>query len=180
MKSIRLRLLIGGVAAAAWALTGGFGQPVRADDAMSDDARRARIETLYRDHKKDFADVQDIAPSEAMELLKAGRAVFVDVREEKEQDVSMLPGAVTDKEFLLHPERYRDKTLIGYCTISYRSGKLAEKLKARGIAMLNLQGGLLAWAHAGGKLYDRNGETRRIHVYGPQWDLAPQGYESLW
>jgi sodium/bile acid cotransporter 7 len=46
--------------------------------------------------------------------------------------------------------------------------------------MLNLRGGLLAWVHAGGKVYDANGETRRIHVYGRKWNLAPNGYDAVW
>jgi sodium/bile acid cotransporter 7 len=154
--------------------------PVRADHAMSDAEKRAMIESMYRGYKKDFADVEDIAPAEAMELLKNGRVIFVDVREQKEQDVSMLPGAITENEFLKHPERYHDKVIIGYCTISYRSGKLAMKLRARDIAMLNLRGGLLAWVHAGGKVYDRNGETRHIHVYGRKWDLGPKDYQATW
>jgi sodium/bile acid cotransporter 7 len=180
MKPIRLTLLMWGAAAAAWTLMSGMGFQVWADDAMSEAGKRAKIETMYRAYKKDFPDVADIAPAEAMELLKTGRAVFVDVREGKEQEVSMLPGAITEKEFLKHPERYRDKVIIGYCTISYRSGKLAEKLKARGMTMLNLQGGLLAWVHAGGKVYDRNGETRRIHVYGRKWNLGPRDYDAVW
>ena len=147
---------------------------------MSEAEKRSKIETMYRDYKKDFPDVQDITPAEAMQLLKSNQAVFVDVREKKEQAVSMLPGAITEQEFLNHLDRYRDKTIIGYCTISYRSGKLAEKLKAQGVVMLNLRGGLLAWVHAGGKVYDRNGETRRIDVYGRKWDLGPKGYEAVW
>ena len=147
---------------------------------MSDAEKRAMIESMYRSYKNDFADVEDIAPAEAMELLKNGRVIFVDVREQKEQNVSMLPGAITEKEFLKHPERYHDKVVIGYCTISYRSGKLAKKLRTRDIAMLNLRGGLLAWVHAGGKVYDRNGETRRIHVYGRKWDLGPKDYQAIW
>ncbi len=180
MKPARLILLMWGAAALAWVSVSGVEFQVWADDAMSDAAKRTKIEAIYRGYKKDFADVADIAPAEAMELLKAGRMVFVDVREEKEQEVSMLPGAVTEKEFLKNPERYGDKVIVGYCTISYRSGKLAEKLKARGIAMLNLEGGLLAWVHAGGKVYDRNGETHRIHVYGRKWDLGPKDYEAVW
>ena len=147
---------------------------------MSDTEKRAKIEAMYRDYQKDFAGVEDIDPREAMKLLQEGKAVLVDVREEKEQQVSMLPGAITEKELLSSPEKYRDRTLIGYCTISYRSGKLAQKLKARGLSMLNLRGGLLAWVHDGGKVYDRNGETRRINVYGPKWNLAPKDYEAVW
>jgi sodium/bile acid cotransporter 7 len=61
---------------------------------------------------------------------------------------------------------YKDHTIIGYCTISYRSGKLAEKLGKKGIKMLNLKGGMLAWVHEGGKVYDdQHGETKRVHVY---------------
>jgi sodium/bile acid cotransporter 7 len=173
-------VLAAGYAAAALAFAGGAGFPAWAGDAMSDDARRARVQAMYRDYQREFADVQDIAPAEAMALFDAGRALFVDVRGEKEQDVSMLPGAVTEQEFLSRPERYRDMVVIGYCTISYRSGKLAARLKARGIAMLNLEGGLLAWVHAGGKVFDRTGETRRIHVYCRKWDLGPQSYHPVW
>jgi rhodanese-related sulfurtransferase len=180
MKPNRIILCAAGVAAVAWALATGLGRQAQADDSMSDDEKRLKIEAMYRDYKRNFSGVTDIAPAEAMELLRAGRALFVDVREEKEQEVSMLPGAVTEQEFLKHPERYRDKVIIGYCTISYRSGVLAEKLKARGITMLNLEGGLLAWVHAGGKVYDRAGETRRIHVYGRKWNLGPKDYDALW
>jgi sodium/bile acid cotransporter 7 len=151
-----------------------------AADDMSDDEKRAKVEAMYQGYKKDFPDVQDIEPAEAMRLLQEGKALFIDVREEKEQQVSMLPGAVTEKQFLKDPGQYRDRTLIGYCTISYRSGKLAERLKSQGITLLNLKGGLLSWVHAGGKVYDRSGETRRIHVYGKKWDLGPKDYEAIW
>lgn len=180
MKPSRVNLTITGWAVVAWVLVNGLAFPARAGGAVSDSEKRAKIETMYRDYKKHFADVQDIAPVAAMELLKTGTAVFVDVRAEKEQEVSMLPGAITEQEFLNHPERYRDKVIIGYCTISYRSGKLAGKLKARGVVMLNLRGGLLAWIHDGGKVYNRNGETRRIHVYGRKWNLGPKDYEAVW
>jgi len=169
-----------GWAAVAWVLANVPALPARAGDAVSEAEKRAKIETMYRDYKKDFADVADIAPAAAMELLKNSPVVFVDVRAEKEQEVSMLPGAIIEQEFLDHPERYRDKVIIGYCTISYRSGKLAEKLRTQGVVMLNLRGGILAWVHDGGKVYDRNGETRRIHVYGRKWDLGPKDYEAVW
>jgi len=162
------------------ALAGGVGVQAQAEDALSNDEKRLKIEAMYRNYKRNFAGVTDITPAEAMELLRAGRAVFVDVRETQEQEVSMLPGAVTEQEFLKLPERYGDKVVIAYCTISYRSGVLAKRLNARGIAMVNLEGGLLAWVHAGGRVYDRAGETRRIHVYGRKWDLSPQDYEAIW
>jgi len=151
-----------------------------AADNMSDSEKRDKIEAMYQSYKKDFPGVPDIQISDAMRLLQEGKALFIDVREEKEQEVSMLPGAVTEKQFLKNPGKYRDRTLVGYCTISYRSGKLAEKLNAQGITLLNLKGGLLAWVHAGGKVYDQSGETKRIHVYGKKWNLGPRDYEAVW
>jgi sodium/bile acid cotransporter 7 len=180
MNPMRLRRLIGMPAVAAWMLIMALGWHAWADDGTDEAAKRAKIEALYRGYKKDFAEVADISPAEAMALLRTGQALFVDVRTAKEQEVSMLPGAVAADEFLKHPERYRDKVIIGYCTISYRSGKLADTLRVQGITMLNLKGGLLAWVHAGGKVYDRNGETRRIHVYGRKWNLGPKDYEARW
>jgi sodium/bile acid cotransporter 7 len=151
-----------------------------AADNMSDSEKRDKIEAMYQSYKKDFPGVPDIQIYDAMRLLQEGKALFIDVREEKEQEVSMLPGAVTEKQFLKNPGKYRDRTLVGYCTISYRSGKLAEKLNAQGITLLNLKGGLLAWVHAGGKVYDQSGETKRIHVYGKKWNLGPKDYEAVW
>lgn len=163
-----------------WALWPGLALPVRAAEQMNDAEKRTRIDAMYRGYKKDFPAVEDIEPEEAMALAGSGRAVFVDVRGSREQQVSMLPGAVTEEDFLRDPERYRGRTVIGYCTISYRSGVLAEKLRDKGIRMRNLRGGLLAWVHAGGKVFDRDGETRRIHVYGRKWNLGPSAYEAVW
>jgi sodium/bile acid cotransporter 7 len=164
----------------AWWLHCGLETVAAADQDLTDTDKSAKIAAMYQGYKKDFPSVQDIEPSDAMRMFEEGKALFIDIREEKEQTVSMLPGAITEKQFLKDPKQYQDRTLIGYCTISYRSGKLAEKLKARGITLLNLKGGLLAWVHAGGKVYDKSGETRRIHVYGKKWNLGPKDYEAIW
>ena len=98
----------------------------------------------------------------------------------EEQKISMLPGALKKEEFLSNLQEYKNEVIIGYCTISYRSGKLAKKLSKKGIIMLNLRGGILAWVHDGGKVYDQDGETDRIHVFGRTWNLAPKEYETIW
>ncbi len=148
--------------------------------SMNDGEKRKSIEDLYRGYKRNFSGVEDITPEEAIRLHHEGRAVFIDIREKREQAVSMIPGAITEETFLKSPEDVKNKILIAYCTISYRSGKLAERLAPRGMRISNLQGGLLGWVHAGGPIADQSGETRRIHVYGPKWNLAPAGYEAVW
>ncbi len=146
-----------------------------------DAAKLRQIKEMYQGYKRYFPEVPDISVPEAMRLQKSGRAVFVDQREPEEQRVSMLPGAVTASQVQRHPERYKGRILIAYCTISYRSGLLARELRKKGLQVYNLRGGILAWVHQGGKVYDPQGRrVRRIHVYGRRWNLAPAGYQAVW
>ena len=147
---------------------------------MSDAEKRQKIKRMYVDYQKAFPEIPDMDPRQAMQLVKEKKIVFIDVRESKEQQVSMLPEAVTAKAYLENPEKYKDYLKIAYCTIAYRSGKFAQELQSRGITIVNLRGGILAWLHDGGKVYSEHGETNRIHVYGRKWDLAPKEYEAVW
>ncbi len=151
-----------------------------ASEKPGDIEKLQAVYKMYKDYRKKFPEVEDITPTEAMALMRSAKVVFVDVRDSKEQKVSMLPGALTEKEFKKNLEKYRDYVIIGYCTISYRSGKLAQKLRKKGITMLNLKGGLLAWVHEGGKIFDASGETRKVHVYSKKWNYLPEGYEAVW
>jgi rhodanese-related sulfurtransferase len=151
-----------------------------ASEQLADAQKLQTIYRMYEDYKKKFPTVEDIAPKKAMALMESAKVVFVDIRDPKEQKVSMLPGALTQEEFKKNLEKYRDYVIIGYCTISYRSGKLAESLRKKGVNMLNLKGGLLAWVHEGGKIFDASGETRRVHVYSKKWNYLPGGYEAVW
>jgi sodium/bile acid cotransporter 7 len=147
---------------------------------LSDEAKKKIVYDMYDGYKNDFKDVNDISPSEAMDLMKRDKVIFVDTRRRKEMAVSMLPDAMTQKAFLKNPKKYENRMVIVYCTISYRSGKFARKLAERNIRVFNLKGGLLAWVLEGGKVYDKNGETRRIHVYGRKWNYTPENYETFW
>lgn len=157
------------------------GIPLQAGDgaSLSDEEKRDIVYGMYADYKKKFPAVADISPRKAMSLMKTGRVVFVDTRTPAEMAVSTLPGALSREAFLRHPAAYHDDTVIGYCTISYRSGKFAEEMAARGIQLYNLTGGLLAWVLEGGKVYADGVETRRIHVYGKKWNYPPAGYDSV-
>jgi len=171
----KTRLLMGCALLAALALCG----PARGQRAMSDAAKKALVYGMYADYRREFPGVQELSPAEAIQLFQEGRAFFVDTRRPEEMAVSMLPGAVSQAEFLENPERYGDRTVIVYCTISYRSGLLAARLAGQGLTVYNLKGGLLAWVLEGGRVYDGGGETRRVHVYGPKWDYPPAGYTSV-
>ena len=116
---------------------------------------------------------------EAMNLMAEGRVVFVDVRKPAERRVSRLPYSVTEEVFIENPLKFYGKTVVSYCTIGYRSGTFALNMAGRGIPVYNLRGGVLAWIFEGGKVYDENGETNRVHVYGEKWNYIPEGYEAV-
>ena len=142
--------------------------------------KKQAVLRMYARYKSAFPEVKDISVKQAVELQEQGRVVFVDIREPAEMAVSMLPGAVSRQDFLSHRDRYQDKTAVGYCTISYRSGLFAREMAAQGIAVINLRGGLLAWILEGGAVYDESGRpVKRVHVYDDRWDYAPDDYESV-
>lgn len=147
---------------------------------LSDSEKKKIVYSMYANYKRSFPDVMDIMPNKAMELMNEKQAVLLDARTSSERQVSMLPGAISYEQLVKNPEEYRDKIIINYCTISYRSAKLTRQLIKQGWTAYNLSGGLLAWLLEGGKVYDASGETRRIHVYGKRWNYPPDGYEAVW
>jgi len=85
-----------------------------ADQPRDDEAKKHRIEALYEEYRRNFADVAAISAEGAMTQADPQSLLFVDVRNQDEQDVSMLPGAITDREFLKNPEAYKNRTVIAY------------------------------------------------------------------
>lgn len=146
----------------------------------TDAGKKKIVYQMYADYKnKDFPTVTDISPQQVMELMQTGQVVFVDTRKAAEMNVSMLPKALTQTEFLQNPLKYKGLTVIGYCTIGYRSGLFAREMETKGITVYNLAGGIVAWVLEGGNVFDANGETRRVHVYGQKWNYLPDGYEPV-
>lgn len=144
-------------------------------------AARDTVQALYRDYKTAFPEVRDISPEELVALRERGPVVVVDTRTKEEQAVSMLPGAISKERFEADRETHRTATIVTYCTVGYRSGRYAEQLARAGYDVFNLAGSILAWTHAGLPLEDpRREPTRRVHVYGSDWNLAAEGYEAVW
>lgn len=144
-------------------------------------AKEQKIQQMYLEYKRSyFSSVADISAEEVLKLDDE-QIVLVDLRSSREQKISMIAGAITKEEFEKNINKYKMKKIILYCTIGNRSGQYALKLKEKGIKVHNLIGSILSWVHAGGEVVDSQGKTtNRVHVYGPKWDLLPEGYERLW
>jgi len=157
-----------------------FSQALVAAESLTDAAKKREIEEMYEGYKKHFPDVKDFSAGQVLQLMDREKVVFVDIRKTKEQAVSMIIEAITEMEFRRNPSAYRNYIVIGYCTIGSRSGKLARKLKKKGISMFNMRGGILAWLHAGGIVHKDGQPVNRVHVYGRRWNLAPSAMKSVW
>lgn len=154
--------------------------PAGCSKPMSEPERRDRIEALYRQYRQSFPATPHMTAKELVSARATEPILIVDVREPGERAVSMIPGAVTAEQFEKDRGSARKGTIVVYCTIGYRSGLYAKKLREDGFRTRNLKGGILSWVHAGRQVVDKDGPTRRVHVYGAKWDLLPDGYQAVW
>ena len=117
------------------------------------------------------ADSLSISPARARTLPGA---VYLDAREPEEYAVSHLPQALSlgydDPDYSLLDDIAPETPLVVYCTVGYRSERMAEELKSRGFTRVyNLYGSIYAWILAGNPVFDENGVTDNLHTYNRKW-----------
>jgi len=174
MIGLRSRPLAGAAALLLVIFAGGC----RTDSAPLDDGgRRAEIGRLSDQIADRYPEVPEVDRAALLRL--SGPPVLVDVRSAEERAVSGLEGAISVEEY--EAGGWEARTVVAYCTVGERSGRFARELRARGGDARNLRGGVLSWAHEGGSVVSADGRpTRRVHVYGPRWDLLPRGWEGVY
>lgn len=153
--------------------------PLSSSYSESEKSSKEKVHEMYRGYQKNFAAVKEIKVADAIKENNDSTVLFVDIRTKGEISVSTLPKAVTKDDFLRDKALYKDKKIIAYCTIGYRSGLFAAEMEKEGITVYNLSAGILGWIHEGGKVYDSRGIVQRVHVYGKDWDYAPEGFETM-
>jgi len=101
--------------------------------------------------------------------------LLMDAREKEEFETSHIPGAIHVGYDHFEIEKYqdldKDKPILVYCSIGYRSEKIGEKLKKAGFKhVYNLFGSIFEWANQSNGLEDNKGmETQNIHTYNRSW-----------
>jgi rhodanese-related sulfurtransferase len=114
--------------------------------------------------------------------------VILDAREMEEYKVSHIPKAIyvgyDDPELGLIKSIDKDKKLLFYCSIGYRSEKIGEKAKEMGFKeVYNLYGSIFEWANKGYELEDASKkETKKIHGYNWLWGrwIDNDSYEKVY
>ncbi len=112
--------------------------------------------------------VKEISVSD---IADEAQYVFIDAREKNEFAVSHIKNAVwcgyDDFDISRLKEISKDKKIITYCSVGYRSEKIAEKLIQAGYKdVSNLYGGIFEWKNESNPIYDNNGyATEKIHAF---------------
>ncbi len=106
---------------------------------------------------------------------------LIDVRAREEFEVAWIPGA----RHVAHGPDFvdafdgvpRDREIVLYCSVGWRSSAAAQELRAAGFTdVSNLDGSIFAWANAGRPLRNAQGYTYRVHGYDAEWSqlLRPE------
>jgi rhodanese-related sulfurtransferase len=106
---------------------------------------------------------------------RENKFLILDAREPGEFKVSHLPGAIScgyDKFSMNSLDSVaKDQPIMVYCSIGYRSERIAEKLKKQGFTQVyNLYGSIFEWGNRGYPLVDALGQpTQKLHTYNQLW-----------
>jgi rhodanese-related sulfurtransferase len=92
----------------------------------------------------------DVIPADTAELLAAGTVTVIHVRDSEEGAVGHIRSAIHAPLDSLNPAALHASTpVIAVCRSGNRSGKATEMLRAGGLTVHNMTGGMNAWARTG-------------------------------
>ena len=168
-------LLPGLLAAGACSEPGGHQAP-ESDPSKPDSRQWLDIKARIR---RTFPRVEEIRTEDLARLLSqqaetghasgASRLILLDARPEQEFAVSHIRGARRFEESLLS-QLPKDGEIVVYCSVGYRSAKLAQRLTSRGFTRVrNLEGSLFEWANEGRPVYSATGPVHKVHPYDAKW-----------
>lgn len=105
--------------------------------------------------------------------------VLVDVRSDREREISMIPGAISKADFEQAGDVYRDAVVVSYCTVGGRSFAYTRQLSQQGFDAVNFKASIIGWCEAEQELMTPGGEpTNRVHVYSSAFSV-PERYEAV-
>lgn len=108
--------------------------------------------------------------------------ILLDARTQPEYELSHLPQAKRIDPY--HPNLEaiaasfsKDMPMVVYCSVGYRSARVAQKLEQAGFdRVYNLEGSIFQWANEGRSIYQNGYPAALVHPYDALWGklLKPQ------
>ncbi len=160
---------------------------------ISCNSTEAQVQGLCLDEKFDKEIAKTIrftVPVIGVEELETNHSSYVifDTRKQEEYEVSHIPGAhylgFKDFDEDRLDDTPKDAKIVLYCSIGYRSEKIAQRLQALGYQnVFNLYGSIFEWANRSYPMEDKDGEaTTKVHTYNKNWSRWVDGEkaEKIW
>jgi len=116
-----------------------------------------------------------ISTKEAAERLQGNPPpILIDIREKEEYEVSHLAKArfISFRSFEITnlSDLSKEQPIILYCTIGYRSGKIAQRLSKAGYTNVHhIRGGIIQWFNEGREVVFDGKPVNEIHPYSNEW-----------
>ena len=134
-------------------------------------------ERVKKNIQSDYPTVSLITTEELHNLLAGQepvKPILLDIREPEEYAVSHLPGAylaTSEEEALgIIAKAGKDRQIVLYCSVGYRSTVMAKKLQAKGFTKAyNLEGSIFKWANEGREIYRGDQRVNVVHPYNSRW-----------
>lgn len=132
---------------------------------------------IRKDLRSTFPTVRQISTEELHKwMADKDRPVpiLIDRREREEYDVSHLSGAFhadsMEDVIRIITQEGRDRPVVLYCSVGYRSSVLARQLGKEGYTNIyNLEGSIFKWANEGRPVYQGDMKVNIIHPYDSKW-----------
>lgn len=145
----------------------------------SNDTKWSAVESMIR---ANIGDVPQITTDSLAARLNDGAAadstvrsniLLLDARQPEEYAVSHLPGAVrVDPDATSFPELdsiSRERPIVVYCSVGYRSAEITKRLRDEGYEASNLRGSIFRWANEGHPVVRGDSTVREVHPYDSTW-----------
>jgi rhodanese-related sulfurtransferase len=118
--------------------------------------------------------VPELSVAEAKKLTNVQ---WIDAREKNEFEVSHIVNAIWIGYNTPHFDALdgitKDAPIVVYCSVGYRSEKIAETLQKKGFTkVFNLYGGLFEWVNQGNPVVStQQHPTQKVHAYSKAWGI---------
>lgn len=127
--------------------------------------------------RSEFPQVRRITPAELAAWMNdrtRAAPLLLDVRTRAEFDVSHIAGArhVEPNSAAWVIAEPKERAIVTYCSVGYRSGAFAKKLMDAGYTrVVNLEGSIFRWANEGRPVQRGAARVDKVHPYNRTWGL---------
>ena len=117
--------------------------------------------------------VKDMTIQELIQVKE--EVILLDAREKKEFEISHIPGAIWVGYDDFSIERIKgidkNKPVVTYCSVGYRSERIGEKLQREGFTNVqNFEGSIFRWMNDGQAVENNRGQTtNKVHGFNEKW-----------